>query len=287
MPNFPEIEITPPPPDAISFAEFLENTPPNTRKIVGDLFRRPPFKLHLPEIQIHCSNSTCNGVRFYRIDRSEDIGIQLNSVQDIYLDYRCNNCLTSMKTFAIRIESGSFSDLHGTCLKLGELPAYGPPTPSRLIKLIGPDRELFLKGRSCENHGLGVGAFTYYRRVVENQKNRILDEILKVSKRISAPADKIKTLETAKEETQFSKSVKTIKGALPESLLVNGQNPLTLLYAALSDGLHDHTDEHCLELAGSIRVVLGELSERLALALKDEAELNHAVNKLIQIKSTK
>jgi hypothetical protein len=30
--------------------------------------------------------------------------------------------------------------------KIGELPIYGPPTPARLISLIGPDREIFLKG---------------------------------------------------------------------------------------------------------------------------------------------
>ena len=42
------------------------------------------------------------------------------------------------------------------------------------MKLVGPDRDDFLKGRRCENQGLGVGAFIYYRRVVENQKNRIL-----------------------------------------------------------------------------------------------------------------
>ena len=41
----------------------------------------------------------------------------------------------------------------GACYKFGELPEYGPPTPARLIKLIGPDRELFLKGTRCENQG--------------------------------------------------------------------------------------------------------------------------------------
>ena len=37
-----------------------------------------------------------------------------------------------------------------------------------------------MKGRRCGNLGLGIGAFVYYRRVVENQKSRILDEIIKV-----------------------------------------------------------------------------------------------------------
>jgi hypothetical protein len=171
-------------------------------------------------------------------------------------------------------------DYPGECYKIGELPVYGPPTPSRLISLIGPDREIFLKGRRCENQGLGIGAFVYYRRVVENQKARILDEIIKVSEKIGASATVIETLRNAKKETQFKKAVESIKDALPQVLLINGQNPLTLLHSALSEGLHAQTDEHCLGIAHAVRVVLTELSDRLGQALKDEAELRSAISLL-------
>src|SRR5215203_6012781 len=83
----------------------------------------------------------------------------------------------------------------GHCSKFGEHPVFGPPTSSRLISLAGPDRETFLKGRRCENQGLGIGAFVYYRRVIENQNNRILDEIIKVALRLGAPPDAIRELE--------------------------------------------------------------------------------------------
>jgi len=38
--------------------------------------------------------------------------------------------------------------------------------------------------RQAEALGLGIGAFGYYRRVLENQKDRLFDEILKVSVRV-------------------------------------------------------------------------------------------------------
>ena len=67
----------------------------------------------------------------------------------------------------------------------------------------------------------------------------------------------------------------------PESLLINGQNPLKLLHAPRSEGLHDLSDERCLELATSIRVVLTELTDHISRALHDKKELDEAVNRLL------
>src|SRR5206468_7708696 len=115
-----------------------------------------------------------------------------------------------------------------------------------------------------------------YRRVVQNQKNRIIGEVVKVAEKLGIDASAIAELNTAISETQFSKALSMVKTAIPQSLLINGHNPLALLHSALSEGVHGKSDEECLELASSVRVVLSELSERLAQALKDEAELGKA-----------
>jgi hypothetical protein len=60
---------------------------------------------------------------------------------------------------------------------------------------------------------------------------------------------------------------------------------LTLLHSAVSEGLHEHTDEECLDLATTIRIVLTDLAERIGLALKDQTELNAAVTKLMAVKA--
>jgi hypothetical protein len=153
--------------------------------------------------------------------------------------------------------------------------------------MTGEDREIFLKGRRCETQGLGIGAFVYYRRVVENQKNTILDEIIRVSAIIGAPAPMIKTLEDAKNETQFSKALASVKDAIPQTLLIKGHNPMALLHTALSGGLHERSDEECLNLAHDVRIVLAELADRLGQALKDEAELNTAVSRLMKPRAPK
>lgn len=273
-------------------SDFLESHPPNQLVRIIKLATKE-YQQNLgdyedeflaPQIQLHCSNESCNGLRFFRFVGSKKPVIASKTYTFTYATYRCYNCLKEEKTFSLSAKMDSKFSGSGYCYKFGELPNFGPPTSSRLIKLIGPDREEFLKGRRCENQGLGVGAFIYYRRVVENQKNRILEEIIKVSEKIGAKPEKIDVLKNAVKETQFSAALKNAKDAIPESLLINGHSPLLLLHGALSEGVHALSDEKCLELASSVRIVLGELSDRLAQALKDEAELSKALGTLMNYK---
>src|ERR1039457_5022939 len=270
---------------AISFAEFLENHPPNNHVIVKNIFNEGSYgagiKLIIPEIQLHCSNKDCNGIRFYS-SISEDIFVNHRRLNDKFLSFECKNCELDLKTFSIRFDI--INSEYAKVIKYGEIPPYGPPIPSRMIKLIGPDRDIFLRGRQCENHGLGIGAFTYYRRVVENQWCRFIESIIKVAKQSNTSKEMIDELEKSKGDFRFTKSVEDVKAAIPEALLINGHNPLTLLYTALSQGVHDLTDEECLDLASSIRVVLAELSEKISNALKDEKEIKDAVTRLLSKK---
>jgi len=271
----------------IPLVEFLESKPPSSIINVEFTIKTEHYHsgdtsyyLVVPQIQIHCPNDDCNGSRFFR-GTEDNVGpLIIGKWKFIYIEYKCSNCLTNTKTYSVAFSLNE-DRAAGRAYKFGELPMYGPPTPSKLISLIGPDRELFLKGRTSENMGQGIGAFSYYRRVVENQKDRILDEIIKVSKVVGLSAENIEVLENAKKETQFSKAINSVKDALPQSLLIDGHNPLTLLYSALSDGMHAQEDDFCLRIASSIRVVLGELAERLGQALKDEAELKNAVSALL------
>lgn len=270
-----------------SFATFLQSTPPNQIATVRDLLEHRvssagivSYVLRYPEIRVNCS--TCEGERYFRLGRQED-RVEPARWAFCFATYVCSNCRKESKTFALGAIQGS-GDI-GDCFKFGESPPFGPPTPARLISLIGPDRDLFLKGRRCETQGLGIGAFSYYRRVVENQKRRILGEIIRVAEKLSPGDAVIAELKEAQQETQFSKAVERVKHAIPQSLLIDGRNnPLTLLHGPLSEGLHGLTDEHCLALAQSVRVVLAELAERTAQALKDEKELKDAVSVLLGAK---
>lgn len=276
-----------------SIVDFLESIPPNQLIHISDLSEVTEYasgscdyQLRTPEIQLHCDDDQCNGIRFFRCVSASSRHLGIKGFAYFYIKYRCSNCQRVDKTFSLAAKIEKAGEPQGVCYKFGELPTYGPPIPPKLIKLIGPDRDEFLKGRRCENQGLGVGAFIYYRRVVENQKNRILGEIIKVSEKIGAAAEKIEILNSAVNETQFTKALEMAKDSIPESLLINGHSPILLLHSALSEGVHALTDEQCLEMAGSVRIVLGELSERLSQALKDEAELTKSLSTLMKKKKS-
>ena len=231
--------------EPISLAEFLESIPPSTLTNIAEFTETQHsggytyYKFLTPDIQLHCPDDACNGMRFFRFKDDSQPRVSMGRYSFFYITYVCSNCRKTQKTFSLAAQGDKDSN-SGKCYKFGELPIYGPTTPPRLIKLIGPDRELFLKGRRCENQGLGIGAFVYYRRVVENQKDRILEEIIKVSKKLSIPPSTVATLEAAKAETQFTKALASVKDAMPQVLLINGHNPLTLLHSALSEGLQRH-----------------------------------------------
>jgi hypothetical protein len=270
-------------PAMLQFSRFLETHPPGPPVVVGDLLENKvegslrSVILSRPELTLHCTNPRCDGLRVFRCVSGE-ITVRSNQRRNDFVTYLCSNCQESIKTFAIQFKpTVTNNSRNGEILKFGEDPPLGPPTPSKLISLIGPDHDLFLNGRRCEVQGLGIGAFTYYRRVVERQKNRIIGEIRRVAEKIGVQPNVLGVLDAALAENQFKRAFELAREAIPESLLVGGHNPLTLLHSALSDGIHDKTDAACLELATHIRVVLADLSERMAQALKDDAELAKAV----------
>lgn len=266
--------------------EFFEVIPPGRIVPVVKLAKKQAsqyggvsYPMLLPVIELHCTTDSCNGIRFFEPQDTENV--KKDERTEHFVTYRCRNCKRTIKTYSfwgLLKEDESTGELY----KFGEFPSFGPPTPARVISLVGAEKDYYLKGRRAEAQGLGIAAFAYYRRVVENQKNKIFDEIGRVSERLGASKELIDELNAAKKETQFSKAVGIVKHGIPQALMINGHNPLTLLHSALSEGLHAQSDTECLELATSIRVVLADFVERVASALKDEAELNTAVARLLK-----
>ncbi|MBI5215004.1 MAG: hypothetical protein HY960_04575 [Ignavibacteriae bacterium] len=266
---------------------FLESYPPGTeskvRVYVTSYKTSMSSGLEMPlgDLQLYCSSEQCNGIRSFRSE-TKSLYPKVKESEITFLQYSCRNCLTNKKIFAVIFTL--HDNTSATIYKMGEVPVFGDPTPTRLLSLLGSEKDYFLKGRRAENQSLGIGAFAYYRRVVENQKNRILDEVIKVADLTNAPTSLKEALKQAREEPQFSRAVESLKGAIPDSLLIEGHNPLTLLHQALSEGIHAQTDEECLDLAGTIRTVLSSFAERVGEIRREQSQLKEAISKLLNRK---
>jgi hypothetical protein len=271
----------------VDFKNFLESTPPYTWVSCPDFFKQNTKKSDFllnsgVSPMLNCNGEHCQGERLFRCEAGYN-GIYLDTQRpsEIFVTYSCRNCNKNPNLFALAyMVNGS----HFKVQKLGQTPLFGKKLPNQVNKLIKGERELFLKGMRCENQGMGIGAFSYYRRVLDSQKNRIFDEIIKVINATSSDKSIVAELEAAKAEPQFTKAVDTIKHAFPDGLLISGHNPLKLLYQAVSQGLHNHSDEVCLEMAQSIKLVLFEFTKRLSEALSENKELNSAIGHLMKIK---
>ena len=235
---------------------------------------------------LFCGSGGCNNYTYFESLSTTQPLISLTSPSINRLVFRCCNCKQKTYEFYLEITPTTKGNADNSTIfqiqKVGQQPRHGKRPPAKALKLIGKERDLFFKGSLCENQGMGIGAFSYFRRVIDSQKDKIFDEVIKVLELTTDNEALTQELINAKGETQFTKAVDKIKTALPDSLKINGHNPLTLLYSALSEGLHSHTDEECLELAQDIKIVLFEFSERLDSALKESIELTGAIGRLVK-----
>ena len=209
----------------------------------------------------------------------EHFTVELNSdylgPYAIAISYSCQSCLNFYAYFLITLDFGK-----NQARKTGQFPSPRVNVERNLQKLLGQHEEEFQKGLVCESQGYGAGAYTYYRRILEKTIDKLLEDITDIlqedEKVIYAQA-----LEKAKAEQQISKKIEFVKDALPAVLKPEGYNPLGLLYKTLSEGIHNKTDEECLELAGGVRHILVFLVSQIETFKKQSTEFVSAMKSLL------
>lgn len=267
---------------AAAWRSFLEDTPPNTGvKIPGLASSNPHVKdqwlIATPYVRLHCEHD--DGTRWFERKGSGFSFYGLRTFE--FLEFVCRDCGRYQHTFAVMVwRAAAGPDVE--VLKLGQFPPFGAPVPARIATLLGKeDIILYRKGKRAEAQGLGIGAAGYFRRIVDNQWKRLVEELRDAAAKLGVVD--LSPYETALKEISFSKAVDGLKDAIPQKLLIlDNQNPLTLLYRPLSVELHTLSDEQCLQQAGDIRVVLTALLENISEVLADHNELKEAAKRLSQ-----
>jgi hypothetical protein len=209
--------------------------------------------------------------------------IECGDYQTRFVPYTCRDCGRWKKTFALILAPDmKASPKVLAAMKLGEYPPFGSHLAKRLGEMLSKtDLELYRKGLRAEREGHGIGAAAYFRRVVDNQWKALVKKLRDAAEKLGTPREKLGVFDEALAQPQFSTAVDMLKDAIPAKLLIlDGRNPLTLLYKPLSVQIHELSDEQCLQQAADIRVVLNETFDNISRVLKDDETLKAAVTRL-------
>jgi hypothetical protein len=136
------------------------------------------------------------------------------------------------------------------------------------------------KALVCLANGYGIGAFAYFRRIVENNISELLDLLQEDAKATGAPPDILESISGLRKESPMKDKISIANKAVPSHLIVSGLNPLGRLYALLSDGVHGLSDEQCLEKAAVVKDCLRYLVSELATRKAHREQFVKAVGKL-------
>lgn len=177
------------------------------------------------------------------------------------LDFKCVTCQMEYRIYLIQhiVEENSIK-----LQKYGQLPKAKLERNPLLQKLFKKDLDAYEKAIVCEANGYGIGAFAYFRRIIEDNIGSLLDLIEEEAKASSLSVDVIEALQELRRESPMSERIGVANHALPGYLKTDGINPLGRLYKILSEGVHGLSDVECLEKASEVKDCLGFLVSELA-----------------------
>ena len=148
--------------------------------------------------------------------------------------------------------------------KIGQFPSYASSEIKELVKyknIISKYYTELTKSVSAYSQRMGVAAFTYLRRILEDL----------IDKRI-----------TDKEGKKFIDKLKEVEET--EQIIPDNLEPVkSQIYAILSKGVHEYNDEECLQLYLAVKYVITSLLD-IELKKKEDAKKAADAVKMIQSK---
>jgi hypothetical protein len=162
-------------------------------------------------------------------------------------------------------------------VKAGQYPKLEISIPKEFEKALGGRAGLYLKGMTSRHNGYGIGAVSYFRRLIEETTDEMLDLLSEAVKATGAAPELLEELERAKRGTVFEEKVKKAAEVIPAPLRPGGINPFQDLYDLLSIGLHDLDDDECCDIVDGMDQALKFIYTRLKTHAEDARAYEQAV----------
>ena len=140
---------------------------------------------------------------------------------------------------------------YSQALKIGQYPALTVNLSRALENNLGKaSAELYRKALVSRNSGYGLGAVSYIRRVVEDKTQELIEVVAQLAESNKIDPKTVEAIRAAGvKKTTYDEKLKIASTVMPESLKIEGVNPLEVLYGLVSAGLHALTEEQCIDIA--------------------------------------
>ncbi len=257
--------------------EFLEAYP---------LYRKCDFNvpfisddLPSPSINMFCPN--CTSIQTYNMINHyvgyNYVGGYTIINEEIYeLQYQCMGCKKFERFFYIK-----FDVQDKNVFKIGQDPPWSISINTKLNKLLGKNAYLYKYALTCESQSYGLGAIAYYRRLIEEIIDKLLNDILEIIPDSKKP-DYEKLLLNVKKSKNAQSKIDIVKNEIPEILRSGGLNPLKIIYDNLSVGLHEKTEQDCLQISDELRTSIIFMVEIILSTQKSKKEFSEKLQKRLK-----
>jgi hypothetical protein len=139
-------------------------------------------------------------------------------------------------------------------LNIGLIKEYGNVLSKEKLKE-------FIRGMGLRAHGVGIGSFVYLRRIFEYL---IEQEHLKAKQELSWDADLY-------QKSRMIEKIDLLKNYLPNFLVENKD-----LYGILSLGIHELSEEECLEYFDALKIGIQEILDEKVIELQRQSRRKFA-----------
>jgi hypothetical protein len=212
------------------------------------------------QIRMFCENDRCQAEEWWQT-ADQHGHIFFESEMPLHVRYYCKNC--GQLTTHYWIEWTKSNGI-ATFIKVGQWPALTIEPPVILAKALGKeDTRLYKKALINASISHGIAALAYFRRVIENKVNLLLDLVEQAAKAAQVHPDELKEIEEVKAGKHVDVKIEFAAKILPVHLRPGGQNPFERLYGIASAGLHGESDDECVSRFQEYRTAFEYLFQNL------------------------
>ncbi len=165
--------------------------------------------------------------------------------------------------------------------KIGQYPPLSIQIAKPLEKNLGKDQAaVYKRAIICRNEGYGLAAVSYIRRVIEDKTEELIEVVAQMAEVHGIEPSVVAQVRATKDEkTTYDKKLKIASTIIPQSLLIDGVNPLDVLYGLVSAGLHDLSEEECIAIADETQSAFEFTFTRLRAEIEARKDFTDKIKK--------